>query len=262
MRFDELNRQMRTFETAHDRRVPPDVYVIARLDGRGFTRLTKETHEFEAPFDKRFRDYMVETVAHLMNCGFRITYGYTQSDEISLLFHRDEESYGRNTRKYISVLAGEASARFSLLLGAIAVFDCRVAELPTVDSVVDYFRWRSEDAHRNALNAHCYWALRAQGLSAQEAAHQLAGMSAARMDALLVRAKNLKFGDLPSWQRQGIGLYWEDYGKRSASPKTGKSVIAIRRQINRDFELPAKDAYDSFIRILVHSAEVLAINSS
>jgi len=262
MRFDELNRQMRRFETAHDRRVPPEIYVIARLDGRGFTRLTKETHKFEAPFDKRFRDYMVETVAHLMNCGFRITYGYTQSDEISLLFHRDEESYGRNTRKYVSVIAGEASAKFSLLLGAIAVFDCRVAELPTVDAVVDYFRWRSEDANRNTLNAHCYWALRDQGLSAQEAARQLVCMSAARMYALLMHAKNLKFGDLPSWQRRGIGLYWEDHGKRSENPKTGQDVIAIRRRINRDFELPSKDTYDSFIRNLVHNTEVIAINSS
>jgi tRNA(His) 5'-end guanylyltransferase len=143
-------------------------------------------------------------------------------------------------------------------LGAIAVFDCRVAELPTIASVADYFRWRSEDAHRNALNAHCYWALRDQGLSAQEAARQLVGMSAARMDALLLQAKNLKFGDLPSWQRRGVGLYWKDHGKQSENPKTGPDVIAIRRRIKRDFERPVKDAYDSFIRGLVNNTEALA----
>ena len=59
----------------------PDVHIVARLDGRGFTRLTKEDMKFEAPFDVHFREYMVETVRHLMNCGFNIVYGYTQSDE-------------------------------------------------------------------------------------------------------------------------------------------------------------------------------------
>ena len=59
-----------------------------------------------------------------MDCGFRIAYGYTQSDEISLLFHSTEDAFGRKTRKLNSILAGEASAKFSLLLGDMACFDC------------------------------------------------------------------------------------------------------------------------------------------
>lgn len=31
--------------------------MVARIDGRGFTRLTKEVHKFDAPYDERFRDY-------------------------------------------------------------------------------------------------------------------------------------------------------------------------------------------------------------
>ena len=46
------------------------------------------------------------------HCGFRIVYGYT------------------------------ASAKFSILLGSVAAFDCRICELPNVPLVVDYFRWR------------------------------------------------------------------------------------------------------------------------
>ena len=38
---------------------------------------------------------------------------------------------------------------------ALAAFDCRISQLPSLDLVVDYFRWRGEDARRNALNAHC-----------------------------------------------------------------------------------------------------------
>ena len=144
----------RVFETAHDLCVLPGLHMAARLDGRSFTRLTKEVHKFEAPFDAKFRDFMVDTAEHLMSgCGFNMVYGYTESDEISLLFGLDENSFGRKLRKLTSILAGEASAKFSLLLGAVGCFDCRISQLPSVDLVVDYFRWRNEDANRNALNA-------------------------------------------------------------------------------------------------------------
>ena len=56
MRFDELDAAMRVFETAHDHCVLPGLYIVARLDGRNFTRLTREVHQFERPYDARFRD--------------------------------------------------------------------------------------------------------------------------------------------------------------------------------------------------------------
>ncbi len=163
MKFDELDEKMRVYETAFDLCAVPGMYLVARIDGRSFTRLTRETHQFAAPFDVRFRDMMVGTTEHLMQCGFRVIYGYTQSDEISLLFHPEENSFGRKLRKYDSILAGEASAKFALLLGAHAAFDCRISQLPNAALVGDYFRWRNEDAHRNALNSWCYWTLRKDG---------------------------------------------------------------------------------------------------
>lgn len=181
MKFDELDDRMRVFETAHDLCVLPGLHMVARLDGRSFTRLTKEVHPFEAPFDTKFRDLMLATAEHLMaGCGFNIVYGYTQSDEISLLFALEENSFGRKLRKLVSVLSGEASAKFSLSLGALAVFDCRISQLPSVDLVVDYFRWRNEDAHRNALNAHGYWRLRKQGKSVGEATAAMKGCQSPR----------------------------------------------------------------------------------
>ena len=72
MKFDDLDAKMRVFETALDLCVLPEMYMVARLDGRSFTRLTKEKQNFEAPFDERFRDLMVATTEHLMDCGFRI----------------------------------------------------------------------------------------------------------------------------------------------------------------------------------------------
>ncbi len=115
---------MRVYETAYDVCVLPGINIVARLDGRSFTRLTKQECNFEAPFDERFRDLMVETTRYWMSSiGFRTVYGYTESDEISVLLHREDTSFGRKLRKLNSVLAGEASAKFTSLLGRVGAFD-------------------------------------------------------------------------------------------------------------------------------------------
>jgi hypothetical protein len=44
MQFEALDRMMRVFETAHDHCVLPGLWMVARLDGRSFTRLAR-THE-------------------------------------------------------------------------------------------------------------------------------------------------------------------------------------------------------------------------
>ena len=99
MKFKELDKKLRVFETASDFCVLPELFMVARIDGRNFTRLTKEIINCEVPFDPKFRDCMVSTLKHLMDCGFRTVYGYTQSDDISLLLHRDDKTFGRKLRQ-------------------------------------------------------------------------------------------------------------------------------------------------------------------
>ena len=246
MKFDDLEIKMRRFETAHDHSVLPGIFMVARIDGRSFTRLTREVHRFEAPYDGAFRDHMVATVEHLMTCGFRVVYGYTQSDEISLLFHRDEAAFERKLRKFDSILAGEASACFSLRLGAVAAFDCRISQLPSEDLVVDYFRWRQEDATRNALNSHCYWLLRKEGMTQSEATGKLLGLNVSAKNELLFE-RGINFAKLPAWQRRGVGLYWEAYEKTGKNPRTGQASKATRRRIAVDDELPIRKDYERFI---------------
>ena len=84
MNFDELDSKMRTYEQSLDQVLLPELYMVARLDGNRFTRLTKEVCQFEAPFDTKFRDLMVDTVKALMNYGFRVVYGFTESDDNSI----------------------------------------------------------------------------------------------------------------------------------------------------------------------------------
>ncbi|MFT3824790.1 MAG: tRNA(His) guanylyltransferase Thg1 family protein [Chitinophagaceae bacterium] len=254
MKFDDLDLKMRIYETSQDRSVLPGMYIVARIDGRSFTKLTKEVYKFEAPFDEKFRDYMIETVKHLMNCGFSVIYGFTESDEISLLFHIDEAAFSRKTRKYISILAGEASARFSTLLGGVGAFDCRLSELPNKQLVVDYFRWRNEDAHRNALNAHCYWRLRKDNLSQREATARIEGISTSEKNELLFKY-GINFNELPDWQKRGIGVYWKETDREGFNPKTNERVIVKRRELFTDLELPMRDDYNQFILDLINKNE-------
>ena len=250
MNFNDLDKKMRVYETANDRSVVPEVYIVARIDGRGFTKLTKETIDFEIPFDIRFRDYMVETVKHLMNCGFKIIYGYTQSDEISLLFDLNDNSFSRKERKLNSILAGETSAKFSTLLGSVAAFDCRISELPNKDLVVDYFRWRNEDAARNSLNAHCYWLLRKQGYSKIDATKHLSGKSIAEKNEILFQA-GINYNNLPSWQKRGVGLYWKETIHEGLNPLNNEKIETTRNRILVDSELPLKDKYEDLIKSIL-----------
>ena len=250
MKFEQLDRRMRVYETAHDHCVLPGVHMVARIDGRSFSHLTRVSQRFDAPYDLRFRDCMVATLTHLMNCGFAVLYGYTQSDEMSLLLRRDEGTFGRKLRKLLSVFAGEASAAFSLALGAHGAFDCRISQLPRDEDVVEYFRWRHEDAHRNALNGHCYWLLRGQGFDDAAATKKLNGVSVAERNELLHK-HGINFNDVPAWQKRGVGTRWEDVTEEGTNPHTGATVSVTRRKVKVEYELPMRDDYDAFVRAIV-----------
>lgn len=255
MKFNEFDQQMRIYETVNDHCVLPGVWMVARLDGRSFTKLTRETHQFEAPFDVRFRDMMLCTVEHLIGeCGFRVVYGYTQSDEISLLFDLKETAFNRKTRKYNSVLAGEASACFSLKLQAHAVFDCRICELPSIATVVEYFQWRAADAHRNALNGHCYWMLRKQGDSVTEATGKMNKLPVSAKNEMLFQA-GINFNDVPFWQRRGIGAWWDYQSKPGFNPVTQEEITTERRVLRWTVEQPemTSDSYGYFLYGLTQS---------
>lgn len=253
MKPEMLEKRMRAFETMNDPAVLPGIWMVARIDGRGFTRLTKRENDFEKPFDGRFSELMVATLAHLMQSGFKVIFGYTQSDEISLLFDFQEDGFERKIRKFNSILAGEASAKFSAEFGKPAAFDCRIVQLPRDEFVVDYFRWRSADAFRNALSGYCYWKLREEGLSGTQATRELNGLSVAEKNEFLFQ-RGINFNDVPAWQKRGIGIVWEEYEKTGVNPKTGETKVAIRRRMKQIDDLPVGEGFGEMVRkIMVES---------
>ena len=243
MKFDDLDAKMRKIETAEDSFIGTELYLCARLDGKGFSRFTAEN--FEKPFDKKFSDLMCLTTEHLMTCGFNILFAYTQSDEISLLFHPDETAFNRKTRKLLTILAGEASAMFSVRSGVPVCFDCRLIPLPTKDDVKDYFAWRQGDLLRNSLDSCCYYALLKDGYSKAEATNILDKKQPDYKTELL-KKYGIDYGTLPDWQKYGISFYFTEKEKSGVNQKTGEPITYFRREITSDRNLPNGEKFGDY----------------
>jgi len=246
MKPENFETYMRSYETLGDEPLPADVYVVARLDGRNFTRLTKELYGFECPFDITFRDLMVKTLSHLMQCGFRTVFGYSESDEISILLYHGDDTFGRKPRKWLSILASEASAKFSVELKDIAAFDCRLSLLPSISTVVDFFRWRMADASRNCTNSHCYWILRSQGKGVVEATKMLEGISNLEKRKI-IEDSGTPFEEIPPWQKRGFGIHWEYDIRTKTDAASGEKIAYVRRNLVVNYNLPTGTEYEQFL---------------
>ena len=249
-RIEPIQERMRAAERDHDRCAPVGVYLVARLDGRGFHRLTRDI-DFAKPYDERFRDAMVGAARHLMQTGFHVWHAYTQSDEISLLFAPEDATFAHKHRKLLSVLAGEASASLALDFGRTASMDCRLLELRDAEEVGDYFEWRRRDAKRNCAHSHAYWALRRAGRRGRSAHLELKGLNRAEQERLVRDLTGVDFETLPVWQWRGVGLYVERYEKQGVNPLTGEARMVERRRIAVDLDLPPRAEYRERVMALL-----------
>jgi tRNA(His) 5'-end guanylyltransferase len=250
MRPSAFEAKMRALEYFHDLRLLPGAWVVVRVDGRSFSRFTAQ--RFEKPFDERFHDLMVQTAGALLEELGGI-YAYTESDEISVLFRPEWELFDRELEKVISLSAALASATFTHACGAPVMFDSRAWLGARAGLVIDYFRWRQADAARCALNGWCYWVLRKEGQSVGQATSELRGKNLAQKNELLFQ-RGINFNEVPTWQRRGTGLYWEEYEKEGFNPREQKKVVALRKRVKIDRDLPMKDDYNQFLRRILQAS--------
>lgn len=170
-------------------------------------------------------------------------HGWAQVEALLVAFN---SAFANKVRKINTILAGEASGYFSLALGKAVCFDCRVVPLPNIELVKDYFLWRQEDANRNALNSWCYWTLRKEGLSKNEATQYLRAKSTSFKNELLF-ARNINYNDVPQWQKRGVGIYSKEYVRQGYNPISEKAVSVKRKSFEADYELPIAEKYSAFI---------------
>lgn len=202
---DDFGDRMKDYEAKEtERRFIPLLPVYARLDGRCFSRFTRG---LERPFDLKITRLMVDTTKFLVE-ETHARIGYTQSDEISLVWLQDrydsEMLFGGKVQKMVSVLAGLASAKFNQLasnwtgIGNRAhdltpVFDCRVFQFPNRTEAANAFLWREQDATKNAIT------MAAQAYYSHK---DLDGKIGAVKQEMLF-AKGVNFNDYPAFFKRG-----------------------------------------------------------
>jgi tRNA(His) guanylyltransferase len=254
MKFDLLEKRLRPFEKINDPKINPEMFIICRIDGKNFSKLTREQLKVE-PYNVLIRNSMMASVRHVMDCGFRTICGFTQSDEISLLI-KDEKTFGGKIRKYNSVLASEATAIFNIEMKHLfpdfshAAFDCRTLQLPTQQLVLDYFAWRVSDSFRNCINMWCYHILRKQGLGPKGAQQTLNGKAWEWKEKFL-SDNEIKIDYIPDWQKRGIIYYWDKIIHRGYNPVTEENVDVFRKKLTCDVTMKNITEYQTFIKNLL-----------
>ncbi len=211
---EDLGDRMKVYESAETgRRFMDQLPICARIDGKGFSKFTRE---LKRPYDERLSQLMIATTAFLVDETSALA-GYTQSDEISLLwFQADPKSQlylDRRIQKLTSILASMATAKFNAGLaaalpeksGELALFDCRVWALPNKDEAANTFLWRERDASKNSVS------MAARALYSHA---ELQEKSGSEMQELLFQ-KGVNWNDFPAFFKRG--------------------TFVLRRSVNRRF---------------------------
>jgi tRNA(His) guanylyltransferase len=200
----DLSERMKEFEALEaGRRFMRGLPILARIDGRCFSRFTADLAK---PFDVRFARCMIAATEHLVR-EFKPVLGYTQSDEITLLFHEESmESqvvFDGRIAKMTSILAAAATARFAAELPAaglegklaeLPLFDCRVWQVPSREEAANVFLWRELDASRNSVQMAAHAAFGHEALD---------GLDAKQMQEKLFREKGVNWNDFADHFKRG-----------------------------------------------------------
>lgn len=159
MKKQTLGSRMKQYEECCNYRLPRRLPLILRLDGRAFHSWTKKSH-CARPFDEALMKLMAETTRFLCENISGCVFGYTQSDEISLLLRDDRASdtapwFDKRVQKIVSISAAMATCFFNennpYEKKFPAYFDSRVFVLPE-EEIRSYFIWRQNDASKNSLS--------------------------------------------------------------------------------------------------------------
>jgi tRNA(His) 5'-end guanylyltransferase len=186
----------------------------------------------EKPFDGGLMRDMAETTRFLCENIQGAKFGYTQSDEISILVtDYDDLStsawFDNNLQKMCSISASLTTAKFNQLrvqrayrnietdpmehgLTAydmcisealntkLAMFDSRIFAITEPEEVVNYFIWRQQDATRNSVS------MAAQSMFSHK---QLQGESGSSMQEMMHEEKGVNWNDYPTICKRGTSVW-------------------------------------------------------
>lgn len=164
MSFDEIGIRMKeNYENPSKRFLPKKSNVIIRIDGKAFHTYTRG---FQKPYDPVISYAMCNTMKELCSNIQGARFGYTQSDEITIVLHdkmsiKSDAWFGYNQSKMESISASIATFVFNQTIRdhipdieRRALFDSRSFHIPLDYEVLNCLLWRQLDAARNSIQGY------------------------------------------------------------------------------------------------------------
>jgi tRNA(His) 5'-end guanylyltransferase len=271
---DELGDRMKSqYESRTKQSLPRRTYTIIRLDGKAFHTFTRGA---EKPFDHDLMWCMQDTTKTLCEQIQGVKFGYTQSDEISLLLTdfdkiTSDAWFDGNVQKITSISASIATAAFAKAQAKIearcepigpksgviagvpvsspedravpewvyrtALFDARVFTIPDPIEVENSFIWRQQDATRNSIQ------MLAQSLYNHKSLH---GRNTSELQELCFKAGH-NWNDLTPSEKRGTCIIKESYSTDSwrpedeRYPEEAKKSMRTRWAIDKDTPIFTQD---------------------
>jgi len=194
--------------------LPRRSYTIIRIDGKAFHTYTRGCTK---PFDEGLMEDMQATTKALCEQIQGCKFGYTQSDEISLVLTDFDELntsawFDGNIQKIASVSASIATATFNRLRYVrymysseipfseriLAHFDARVFTIPSRSEVLNYLLWRQNDASKNSISM----------VALAHASHnELEGKNSKEKQEIIFQKSGKNWNDLPVHHKRGSCVY-------------------------------------------------------
>ena len=232
--------------------------TIIRLDGNGFSKLTKN---LDKPFDDGFSQDMDATALFLCEKLQGAKFAYTQSDEISIVLtdfdSQDTDAwYDYNVQKMTSIAASMATARFNQLRVLrmlneadtpnssylidndykLAFFDARVFQVPNVDEMFNAILWRQQDCTRNSIS---------MAASANFPHKQIEGKSGSDKQEMLFKEKGINWNNYAIKYKRGIII------KKESVYVDGPNGGGLRNIWLPDYETPILTENKEYIYNLI-----------
>ena len=213
---DSLGDRMKRYEAVSKTSLVQRMPVILRLDGCHFHTFTKG---FVKPFDDVMIKSMQDTMKYLCENIQGCVFGYTQSDEITLVLVdyknlHSSQWFDNEVQKMCSVAASMAGMFFTRCFANNALFahvddeqykkyenaiargayfDCRTFNVPKED-VVNCLLWRIRDCVRNSVLS----------LAQVEFSHkEIQNKNISQLKNMLLENKNINWDSLTAIQKYG-----------------------------------------------------------
>lgn len=253
---DYFGNRMKAYEAVEtDRKLDPLLPIYARIDGRAFSTFTRG---MKRPFDLSMVGAMVDTTKHLVHAT-HARIGYTQSDEISLVWLADHPGsdvfFSGKVQKMVSVLASIAAAKFARVIpheyaDRLPHFDARVFQLPSKDEAANAFLWRAMDARKNAISMAAQAHFSHKALYGKDQKAMLAMLAEARVDFDAYPA----CCRLGSWVRRAVVERELTPDELARIPEAHRPTGIVTRSEYRILDMPPFNKVDNRVDVIFDGA--------